>query len=727
MSKRFIQQLMKLFIPYTIIILFIFSLSSYAYLSAFRKIQNTELVMKQQQIEQSKLVLDRHFDEVFHVAQQIANTPIIRSFSVLDTYNLDNNYSPVIQLRDSVDDFQIINSMVHRYFIFYKNTELVVSKLGINNYKYFDNVHFLYGHEDKDVFWNSLFDRHYNMVIQKPENLRGDQYQTLPIISSIGSSKSEATVYMQLYTEKIRESMTGYGQDFDGNFLIIDDEGKVLVSLSTQFGIEENTIVDLQSLEDEWITTSVASDVIPYTYVLFQSPEQVFAEINAFQRNTIMFFIATLIGGLLVSIILARYNTKPMMRLMDNNDLLAKRVENQLPYLRRNFLDKWLKGNYVSIDEILSINEFLKTKYVGSFYAVAIIDYQEHIDIFEDKEAPSLTQTEARRLIINDLLTENILNPAYIHNLDHNQVAVLFIDDCLEVGELEMMIRTTLSSCDEALMKANMPNIRYGVGTVYKDMTGVPTSLTEAMDAAVYARTNTKKKLSWYRDIEINQDICFYPPEIESRLFNCIRAGDRDQLEDVLRDLFHKNIVEKRLNHQMQQIFINEMQGTLVKLQQRTFSDDTVVSEIVSNGLSRMKEMTDLQTIQYCKQSFMEICKVYATKQGNRHANLMTRIDSFIKDNFSDPDFGLPVISDEFNVSYTYLSEIIKDFKDMSFINYLQKLRMAKAKELLEETDMQVKEIFTQCGYNSSNSFGKAFKRIHGVTASEYREKHRNL
>lgn len=728
MSKRFIKQLLKLFIPYTIIILFIFSLSSYAYYSAFKKIEHNELEMQKQYIEQSKLVLDRHFEEVTHIIYQLSNTPIFKAFSVHDEFDLDNNYSPMIQLRTNIENFQVVNSWIYRYYIFYKNSEVVVSTNGLFTYRFFDNYRFLYGHNDKEVFWDSLFNQSYNLAIQHPENLKNDHYQVIPIKSSIGYqlNQSNAVIYMQLSSEKIRENMIGYAQDFDGNFLMVDEDGKVLVSLNTLYGIREGAYVDIHQLEDELLVITAESEVIPYTYVLIQSSDKVFEEINEFRRNGSLFFFAILLGGLLVSVVLARYNTKPLVTLMDNNELLSKRVANQLPYLRMNFLEKWLNGNYVTIDEIMAITKFLKTNYIGNHYSVAVIDYQEHIDIFDDEGTTQLTETEAKKLIINDLLTDKVLNPAFIHSLDHNKLAVIFVSDCLLPGELEMIIRDTLLGCDEVLTKAQMNNVHYGIGNIYKDMTGIPTALTEAIDSVVYAQTDKLQKFCWFKDIEIIQDICYYPPEIESRLYNCIRSGDHDQLVEVLRDLFHKNIVDKNLNQQMQQIFIYEMYGTLVKLQQRTFGDDTVVNEIISSALRDMKEMSDIQQIQYCKQIFVEICDIYGTKQGDRHVVLMERIDNFIKDNFHDPDFGLPVIADEFNVSYTYLSEIIKDFKDMSFINYLQHLRMNKAKELLEKTDMQVKEIFTQCGYNSSNSFGKAFKRIHGVTASVYRDKYRS-
>ena len=48
-------------------------------------------------------------------------------------------------------------------------------------------------------------------------------------------------------------------------------------------------------------------------------------------------------------------------------------------------------------------------------------------------------------------------------------------------------------------------------------------------------------------------------------------------------------------------------------------------------------------------------------------------------------------------------------------------LRMTKAAELLVEQDMSIKEICYAVGFNSENSFYKAFKRTYGITPTQYR------
>jgi len=55
---------------------------------------------------------------------------------------------------------------------------------------------------------------------------------------------------------------------------------------------------------------------------------------------------------------------------------------------------------------------------------------------------------------------------------------------------------------------------------------------------------------------------------------------------------------------------------------------------------------------------------------------------------------------------------------------YLANLRLEKAKELLCNTDMLIKEISVAVGYYDEGSFSRRFKKHTGVTPGQYREKH---
>ncbi|MNY73845.1 HTH-type transcriptional activator RhaS [compost metagenome] len=57
----------------------------------------------------------------------------------------------------------------------------------------------------------------------------------------------------------------------------------------------------------------------------------------------------------------------------------------------------------------------------------------------------------------------------------------------------------------------------------------------------------------------------------------------------------------------------------------------------------------------------------------------------------------------------------------MTFVNYLNHIRMEAAKELLRTTDMKALEIAERVGYSDANYFSFAFRKYVGVSPKEYR------
>ena len=93
----------------------------------------------------------------------------------------------------------------------------------------------------------------------------------------------------------------------------------------------------------------------------------------------------------------------------------------------------------------------------------------------------------------------------------------------------------------------------------------------------------------------------------------------------------------------------------------------------------------------------------------------------YINDNYCSDDISLNAAARAINVSSNYLSTIFSQKVGDSFIEYLTKKRMQRAKQLLRETDMRSGEIALAVGYKDPRYFSYVFKKTQGCTPSEYR------
>lgn len=82
----------------------------------------------------------------------------------------------------------------------------------------------------------------------------------------------------------------------------------------------------------------------------------------------------------------------------------------------------------------------------------------------------------------------------------------------------------------------------------------------------------------------------------------------------------------------------------------------------------------------------------------------------------------LEEVAEYINISPFYLSKIFKKHTGINFIDYLTNLKIEKAKELLEYTDMPVINIAIELSFNEPNYFARVFRKTAGMTPSKYRE-----
>src|SRR2546423_746053 len=74
------------------------------------------------------------------------------------------------------------------------------------------------------------------------------------------------------------------------------------------------------------------------------------------------------------------------------------------------------------------------------------------------------------------------------------------------------------------------------------------------------------------------------------------------------------------------------------------------------------------------------------------------------------------------NISPSRLRYLFKTQVGMSPSQYLKRLKMQRAKELVETTFLNAKQIMSLLGINDQSHFTRDFKRVHGMTITEYRE-----
>lgn len=104
----------------------------------------------------------------------------------------------------------------------------------------------------------------------------------------------------------------------------------------------------------------------------------------------------------------------------------------------------------------------------------------------------------------------------------------------------------------------------------------------------------------------------------------------------------------------------------------------------------------------------------------SRSRDLFLAVQDYLEENLSLP-LTRESVARRFHITPNYLSHIFQKSGSVGFNEYLTRVRLEKAKQLLRGYDLKVKEIAHNCGFVDSNYFCRVFKRYTERSPSEYR------
>lgn len=100
----------------------------------------------------------------------------------------------------------------------------------------------------------------------------------------------------------------------------------------------------------------------------------------------------------------------------------------------------------------------------------------------------------------------------------------------------------------------------------------------------------------------------------------------------------------------------------------------------------------------------------------------VARAVHYLEGRFADPTIRLASAARHVDVTPAHLDRLLKEHTRLTFLQQLRRIRVRHAERLLLTTVSSIKETAYACGYRSTGSFGRDFRRVHGCCPSEWRD-----
>ena len=307
-----------------------------------------------------------------------------------------------------------------------------------------------------------------------------------------------------------------------------------------------------------------------------------------------------------------------------------------------------------------------------------------------------------------------------IGNVMANKIAVLIPQ---KEPQMELGLRSEL--IDRAremaryLRKKTDISFRVGIGGV-KPLKELGDSYKEALNALIA----TTGSVAHSDDLTINCDYeDGYPKALEKPLFEAVGKGDLNETR-VIAEKYADWMCQKAADGDLMSMRLKVLEFSLYA-EHLAYQNGGQTYRYSSRN-NYLPEIMALETPMEIRQWFiskvMTACSDVISKRQERSGNIIKTAKDYIDAHF-DKDISLDDVSKVVNISPYYFSKIFKEESGLNFIEYLTNIRIEKAKNLLENSSLSVKEICVSCGYSDPNYFSRSFKKNVGVTPTEYKDR----
>ncbi|MCY9662289.1 helix-turn-helix domain-containing protein [Paenibacillus chondroitinus] len=706
--------------------------------------------------------LNNLFEGIYQTNYLLALDPnVLRIFSANYTIDDVSKYADITEAIRSLSRIKSSSNYIDNAYIYKRSEKLIISDEGTYASDFYYDKVYRSGLYPKD-FWKAYQANHHLFTILPPSDIsrtiRNHGKTSIPVVQSmIGGYWSNDLYVINLDVQPIIQLLRSFKITPNSMLLVSNQDNQLL------FSTEENN-ADMSAILEKAVGETANRFKMTFrnqemliikfnTSFFFQQANMIVSvpitdiktNFNNFSNWNIIVTAIALLVGLLMSILFTKMLYSPiralvrtlqdgrsMQRSSDsfkefeyiNNEIdrmksnvahLNETLSYTLPLVIDQFLVKMLKSNsqmdHSRIDDFLANCKF---SFMHDSFWVGLIQCNFKKPFYDSFSEEFQNQASQRLL----KLMKSMIPPSssvYLLEMDTNLFAILVNlphdADTWAYHEYLQQI-DDLFQTDKAFV-----HIHIGIGRKHTGYQGMQRSYVEAMKALWRVSPFDTKRISIYN--ENNQDESGYllSKTDENKLLNLLLSNKQEDLQQLLKTIINANMNSAMTDMSSRQLYMHlYLIGTQALKQLDTTMDESIFKNysefVMSISTHSIGDMADFIVSFY--DSVLEAC---TPVQPGFDIKLFKQ---YIDDYYHE-DISLDMLADKYNTSPKYMSKLLKKELGMTFQRYLQELRIAKAKEMLQHTSKPIQKILEEIGFNNRNSFIRTFRNLEGISPTEYR------
>lgn len=281
------------------------------------------------------------------------------------------------------------------------------------------------------------------------------------------------------------------------------------------------------------------------------------------------------------------------------------------------------------------------------------------------------------------------------------------------------------------VLKSEMPNTKVVILSGYDDFQYAQSALKYGAVDYLVKPVNADELIKLLEDFQKSIQESLDADLVQLNLQNLIdselelyvtalRTTHQDNAFLIVDKIYEKIIAKQLPLEQYYKICMELVNLICMRIKKYNYDLEDEISSLLPDiylGLNKITKKEELKDWMYELTS--KFFSILDDKNGDNYRLVIRKAVEYIEENYSE-DISAQKVAKEVYLNANYFSHIFKKIKKESFTDYLNKVRIEKAKELLAGNLYKVYEISSMVGYNDYKYFSMIFKKLVGVTPTEF-------
>lgn len=693
----------------------------------------------------------RESDSFFNTLQLQAE---VKKMSLVESLKTNrSSVSKISDFKDFLAAYRYRNELIDQIYFYFGKSDVIACSDDVYTdsdffYRGFFNIEDMDYEEWLDMMENVSYSGYYKTMLtgEGTANDGGVKERKIMCIRNVFPYKSDdsnVSAMMLIREKKLMDMLTPLSGSENAYVAILNRDNSLLAASDWKydFPIEEVSRGSNAFTigEDKVFAFVEQSSYNGWKYIVALPQREVFQKVNNLRGIYILAGALAILMGLGFSVLFSlRYgrpitdslnqmkeslgeSDRPMRlsslfeqtkKLIMSEQDKDKRLEDSLPYLRRDYINNLLQGNGVE-SAVIELGKQVGINFVYPYFCVMVFNIEsdtKEMDYYEIEQ----NKTAIKQAILNQmpyvLFYESSLDRLeIIWNLpDDNPEQYDRIDKWTEPALQEFNDRTDLL-------------VQAAGGTIVGEIENIGRSYRQAQEALRYGILEPNQNYIRYRELKISKEVSLISYEKGSKLIGLILQGNTDEALAWISQLWEKTVGQPDISQPLLKYLLDNLRSLLFEVTNRItpevdpdkiFRDEVIAIDGLSTTTQRYA------AILKCTEKISNSVKEKKQESAN---TLAQKIAAYLQDNYTDSSVSLKMTADAFGLSEPYLSQFFSKHMGINFSVYIEDLRLEKGIEYLQDTGKTINEIAQLIGYNSSSVFRNALKRRFGASPNQFR------